>query len=88
MRELMQSTRDKERQKASDGLVRKKLVLMTTALYAKRPVSIPAERYMMSIFTEEAVSGKKLKLREVVNAKEAKKMKSTHMITNQDSSEV
>jgi hypothetical protein len=88
MRELMQSTRDKERQKASDGFCCKKLVLITRAVYAKRPVSMPAKKYRTNIFIEEAASGKKLKLRELVKAKEAKNMKSTHIMTNQDSSEV
>jgi hypothetical protein len=62
--------------------------LITTARYAKRPVSMPVEKYRTNIFTEEAASGKKLKLKELVKAKKAKKMKSTHMITNQHSSEV
>jgi hypothetical protein len=62
--------------------------LISRAPYAKRPVSIPAQKYRNTIFIEEAASGKKLKLRELVKAKEAKNMKSTHMMANQDSSEV
>jgi hypothetical protein len=43
---------------------------------------------MINILAEEGVSGKKLKLKELVKAKKAKNMKSTHKMTNQHSSEV